>query len=209
MRNSRYWLAAAVILCGCSSEKPAAKAPEKIGPAPSKFRVKFATSKGDFAVEVTREWAPLGADRFYELVRTGFYDEARFYRVRPKFVVQWGVNKDPKVSALWRELRIADDPVKAHNDRGFISFATSGPNTRTTEVFINLKDNSALLDRRGFAPFGKVVEGMDVVDEFYSGYGEVAPRGAGPDHDRMETIGNDYLTEQFPRLDYIQKATVE
>jgi peptidyl-prolyl cis-trans isomerase A (cyclophilin A) len=209
MRNNLQWSAAVLLLSGCASEKPAAKAPEKIGPAPAAFRVKFETTKGDFVVAVTKDWAPLGVDRFYELVRTGFYDEARFYRVRPKFVVQWGVNKDPKVSALWRDLKIADDPVKAHNGRGLVTFATAGPNTRTTEVFINLADNAKVLDARGFAPFGKVVDGMDVVDQFFSGYGEVAPRGSGPDHDRMESIGNDYLIDHFPRLDYIKKAAVQ
>jgi peptidyl-prolyl cis-trans isomerase A (cyclophilin A) len=170
--------------------------------APSEYKVKFETSKGTFVVDVQRDWSPLGADRFYELVKAGFYDEARFFRVVPGFVVQWGINKDPKVSANWREKKISDDPVKETNGTGYITFATSGPNTRTTQLFINLADNGRL-DARGFAPFGKVVEGMEVVLSLYSGDGQK------PEQDLIESQGNAYLQREFPKLDYIKTARVE
>ena len=176
--------------------------------APDKFQVTLATNKGDVVVEVTRDWAPLGADRFYNLVNEGFYDGARFFRVLPDFVVQFGIHRDPPVNQRWRELSIADDPVKQTNKRGTVSFAMSGPNTRTTQVFINLADN-ARLDERGFAPFGQVVSGMEAVDQFYSGYGEGAPRGNGPSQDLIQTQGNAYLEREFPRLDFIKKATIQ
>ena len=132
-----------------------------------------------------RDWAPNGADRFYNLVKNGFYDNDRFFRVITGFMVQFGINGDPKLSAVWREARIKDDPVKQSNSRGFITFATAGPNTRTTQVFINFADNSAL-DNQGFAPFGQVVSGMNVVDALYADYGEGAPRGRGPAQDRIQ-----------------------
>ena len=143
--------------------------------APAVYRVDFDTSKGAFVVEVHRDWAPNGADRFYNLVKNGFYDDARFFRVVEGFMVQFGVNGDPKVSAVWREARIKDDPVRISNKRSFVTFATAGPNTRTTQVFINFGDNSNL-DRMGFAPFGQVVSGMKVVEALYSGYGDDAPQ---------------------------------
>ncbi len=176
--------------------------------APPTYRVKFDTSKGSFVVEVHRNWAPLGADRFYNLVKNGFYDNARFFRVISGFMVQFGINGDPRVSAVWRHARIKDDPVRQSNRRGFISFATAGPNTRTTQVFINYGDNSGL-DGQGFAPFGRVVTGMKVVDKLYSGYGEGAPAGPGPDQSRLQTGGNAYLLRHFARLDYIKKATIQ
>src|SRR5690348_11171958 len=172
-----------------SSEKKEAKAPAA---PPETYNVRFDTTRGPFVLEVTRAWAPKGADRFYKLVTDKFYDGARFYRVRPKFVVQWGISKDPKMNELWKQLRLQDDPVKETNVRGTISFATDGPNTRTTEVFINLVDN-AQLDKRGFAPFGKVIEGMDVVDRLFSGYGEVAPRGSGVDPNKYMAEGDTYI----------------
>src|SRR5215469_4702291 len=148
--------------------------------APATYKVKFDTSKGPFVVEVHRDWAPLGADRFYNLVKNGFYDNARFFRVISGFMVQFGINADPAISARWRSARINDDPVKKSNSRGMMTFATAGPNTRTTQVFINYANNAAL-DGQGFAPFGQVVSGMNVVDALYSGYGEGAPSGAGPE----------------------------
>ncbi len=175
--------------------------------APPTYRVKFDTSKGPFVVEVHRDWAPNGADRFYNLVKNGFYDNTRFFRVISGFMVQFGVNGDPKVSAVWREARIKDDPVRQGNGRGFITFATAGPNTRTTQVFINFGDNTSL-DRQGFAPFGQVVSGMNVVDALYSGYGEGAPQGAGPEQGRLQSEGNQYLAQGFAKLDYIKKATI-
>lgn len=175
--------------------------------APAVYKVNVDTSKGPFVLEVHRDWAPLGADRFYNLVKNGFYDNARFFRVISGFMVQFGINGDPKVSAVWHNANIKDDPVRQTNQRGTISFATAGPNTRTTQVFINFGDNRAL-DRMGFAPFGKVVSGMDVVDKLYSGYGEGAPRGNGPDQQRVQNQGNAYLTHDFGALDYIKKATI-
>ncbi len=175
--------------------------------APATYKVKFDTSKGPFVVEVHRDWAPLGADRFYNLVKNGFYDNARFFRVISGFMVQFGINGDPAISARWRGARIGDDPVKQSNSRGFITFATAGPNTRTTQVFINYANNSGL-DGQGFAPFGRVVSGMNVVDALYSGYGEGAPSGAGPEQGRVQSEGNAYLTSQFPKLDFIKSATI-
>ena len=176
--------------------------------APAAYHVKFDTSKGPFVVEVHRDWAPNGADRFYNLVKNGFFDNARFFRVVSGFMVQFGINADPKLSAVWREARIPDDPVRQSNKRGFITFATAGPNTRTTQVFINFGDNHGL-DSQGFAPFGQVVSGMNVVDALYSGYGEGAPSGNGPEQGRVQREGNAYLTSAFSKLDYIKKATIE
>jgi peptidyl-prolyl cis-trans isomerase A (cyclophilin A) len=177
-------------------------------PAPAIYKAKFDTSKGAFVIEVHRDWAPNGADRFYNLVKNGFFDNARFFRVISGFMVQFGINADPKVSAVWREARIKDDPVRQSNGRGLITFATAGPDTRTTQVFINFADN-AMLDRQGFAPFGQVVSGMNVVDGLYSEYGEGAPRGRGPDQGRVQREGNAYLMAEFGKLDYIKKATIE
>jgi peptidyl-prolyl cis-trans isomerase A (cyclophilin A) len=176
--------------------------------APPVYRVDFDTSKGQFVIEVHRDWAPNGADRFYNLVKNGFYDDARFFRVIEGFMVQFGVNGDPKISAVWRDARIKDDPSRISNKRSFVTFATAGPNTRTTQVFISFGDNSNL-DSQGFTPFGQVVSGMKVVDAMYSGYGEGAPRGLGPDQSKLQAEGNAYLASKFGNLDYIKKATIE
>ncbi len=177
--------------------------------APAIYHAKFDTSKGPFIVEVHRDWAPNGADRFYNLVKNGFYDNARFFRVISGFMVQFGIHADPKISSVWREARIKDDPVRQSNKRAFITFATAGPNTRTTQVFINFGDNAAALDRQGFAPFGQVVSGMNAVDALYGGYGEGAPSGQGPEQSRVQREGNAYLIKEFGKLDYIKKATIE
>src|SRR5207342_2605812 len=169
--------------------------------APATYKVRFDTTKGPFVVEVTRAWAPKGADRFYNLVKNGFYDNVRFFRVISGFMVQFGINGDPKISAPWRDARIADDPVKQSNKRGYITYAMAGPNTRTSQVFINFGDNASL-DSQGFSPFGRVVTGMEVVDKLNPEYGEGAPRGRGPDQSRMQMEGNAYLTKDFGRLDY-------
>ena len=176
--------------------------------APATFKAKFDTSKGAFVVEVNRDWAPNGADRFYNLVKNGFYDNVRFFRVISGFMVQFGINGDPKISAPWREARIADDPVKQSNRRGYITYAMAGPNTRTSQVFINFSDNNSL-DNQGFSPFGRVVSGMDVVDRLNAEYGEGAPRGRGPDQGRVQTEGNAYLNKEFGKLDFVKKATIE
>jgi peptidyl-prolyl cis-trans isomerase A (cyclophilin A) len=175
--------------------------------APEIFRVRFETSQGDFIVEVTRKWAPLGADRFHSLVKNGVFDGARFFRVLPGFVVQFGIPGDPAIARLWRGAQFPDDPVVESNRRGRITFATSGPNSRTTQVFINLGDNASL-DGMGFAPFGQVAEGLEIVGQLHSGYGEGAPRGRGPEQGRLQAEGNAYLERQFPKLDRIQRAAI-
>lgn len=175
--------------------------------APENFKVRFDTTKGAFTVEVNRSLSPNGADRFYNLVRSGFFKDIALFRVIPGFMCQFGVHGDPKVAKAWREARISDDPVKASNVRGAITFATGGPNTRTTQIFINYDDN-ARLDGMGFSPFGKVTQGMDVVDKINGEYGEGAPRGRGPDQGRIQAEGNVYLKKDFPNLDYIKSAAV-
>jgi peptidyl-prolyl cis-trans isomerase A (cyclophilin A) len=171
------------------------------------YKAKFVTSKGEFVIEVQRAWAPLGADRFYNLVKAGFFDRVKFFRAISGFMVQFGINGDPAISRAWKETRIQDDPVVKSNTRGYITFATAGPNTRTTQVFINLVNNTRL-DASGFSPFGQVVTGMEVVDSFYTGYGEGAPSGMGPNQGRIEAEGNAYLDRDFPRLDAVVTATI-
>ena len=177
-------------------------------PAPATYKAKFDTSKGVFVIEVTRAWAPQGADRFYNLVKNGFFDNTRFFRVIPNFMVQFGISGDPALNTKWRVARIPDDKPAQSNTRGMVTFATSGPNARTTQVFINFKNNSRL-DPLGFAPFGKVVSGMNVVDALNGEYGEGAPDGRGPDQMRLQAEGNAYLAKDFPRMDFIKKATIE
>jgi peptidyl-prolyl cis-trans isomerase A (cyclophilin A) len=176
--------------------------------APPTYKVKFETSKGNFVVEVHRDWAPKGADRFYNLVKSGFYNDVRFFRVISGFMAQFGISGNPQTMTEWRDKPIQDDPVKQSNKRGMLTFAMAGPNTRTTQVFINYADNSRL-DDMGFSPIGQVVSGMDVVDKLYSGYGEGAPRGSGPSQGLLQQQGNAYLKKDFPKLDYIKKATIE
>jgi peptidyl-prolyl cis-trans isomerase A (cyclophilin A) len=183
------------------------RSPAMTQTAPERFKARFETSKGDFIVEVRRDWAPQGADRFYTLVKNGFYDGASFFRVISGFMAQFGINGDPKVAVVWRTQAIKDDPVKQSNRRGWVSFAMAGPNTRTTQLFINYSDNSRL-DSMGFSPIGQVIEGMDIVDRFYSGYGEGAPQGKGPDQARIQREGNEYLTRDFPQLDAVKKASI-
>lgn len=179
---------------------PAAAANQ--APAPATYRARFETSVGNFTIEVTRAWAPLGADRLYHLIRAGFYDGDRFFRVLPGFVVQFGLNGSPAVNAAWHNASITDDPVTQHNTAGTLVFATAGPNTRTTQLFINYVDNYNL-DGMGFAPLGRVVDGMDVVQKIYSGYGQTPNQGL------IESQGNAYLTQAYPQLDYIKTATIQ
>jgi peptidyl-prolyl cis-trans isomerase A (cyclophilin A) len=207
-------LALALAAAGAQAQAPAPAPSNLSNPAalteraPTTYKVRLETSKGPVVIEVTRAWAPNGADRFYNLVKNGFYDNVRFFRVISGFMVQFGINGEPAVQSRWRTAAIPDDPVTQSNKRGMITFATAGPNTRTTQVFINFGDN-ANLDSRGFAPFGRVVSGMDVVDKLYAGYGEGAPSGRGPDQGRLQQDGNAYLRRDFPSLDYVQKATIE
>lgn len=167
--------------------------------APATFRARFTTSAGDFTIEARRALAPIGVDRFYNLVRNGYFDGIRFFRVVPDFIVQFGIHGDPSVSAVWRQQSLRDDPTRQSNTRGFITYATAGPNTRTTQLFINFANNG-FLDAQGFAAFGEVVEGMEVVDEINAQYGE------SPDQGRIQREGNAYLQESFPELDYIIRA---
>jgi peptidyl-prolyl cis-trans isomerase A (cyclophilin A) len=176
--------------------------------APDLYRASFATSKGDFVIEVHRDWAPRGADRFFNLVKNGYFDETRFFRVVRGFMAQIGISGKPELNAVWRESRIADDPVVKSNLRGFVSFATAGPGTRTTQFFINYADSNSRLDTMGFAPFGQVTSGMEVVDALHGDYGEGAPQGRGPNQGRIQSEGNAYLLRDFPLLDYVKKATI-
>lgn len=198
------WIGAALLLAGCSSSTPQAQGAH----APDVYKVDLDTSKGPVVIEVHRAWAPLGADRFYELVKSGYYDGARFFRVLPGFMAQFGIAADPKTTAKWKDANLQDDPVTQSNTRGMVTFATAGPNTRTTQMFINTANN-ARLDGQGFAPIGTVTSGMEAVDKFYSGYGEGAPQGGGPSQPLIEAQGNAYLEKDFPQLDYIKKVTVE
>lgn len=176
--------------------------------APDVFKVKLETTKGDVVLELHRDWSPNGADRFYNMVKLGFFEDIAFFRAMDNFMVQFGMHGDPEVQKAWNKVPITDDAVKESNKRGYVTFAKRGtPNSRTTQIFINYKDN-AMLDGMGFSPFGQVVEGMDVVDSFYKGYGEGAPKGQGPSQARIEREGNTYLRASFPKLDYVKKATV-
>jgi peptidyl-prolyl cis-trans isomerase A (cyclophilin A) len=169
------------------------------------FQVKFETSQGDFVVEVTRAWSPHGVDRFHELVRMRYFDEGRFFRVLKGFIAQFGVHRDFSIHEKWRQFFIVDDPPKEKNLRGTLAFAQSGPATRATEIFVNLADN-AVLDTQGFVPFGKIVEGVEVIDKIYSGYGEMRPEGKDLDPGRVEGETNEYLVQRFPKMDYIKRA---
>jgi peptidyl-prolyl cis-trans isomerase A (cyclophilin A) len=188
-------------------------APSELDPAraaehaPEVFAARFTTTQGDFVIEVHRSWAPQGADRFFNLARIGFFDDTRFFRVVEGFMVQFGIPGDPVVAAKWRGASIHDDPVTQSNLRGFVTFAMAGPDSRTTQIFIDY-NNHARLDASGFAPFGKVVKGMEVVDALYKGYGEGPPDGHGPNQERIQTEGNAYLDSEFPKLDRVLKTEI-
>ena len=201
MRSSLF--AALAMLAALSSAACRKPAPKIVIPAV--FRVKFETSQGDIVVEATRAWAPHGVDRFHELVRMRYFDDGRFFRVVPGFIAQFGVHRDFKVHDVWRNFFIVDDPPLEKNLRGTLAFAQSGPDTRATEIFINLADNPAL-DEQRFVPFAKVIEGMDVAGKLYSGYGEMRPQGKEIDPGRVEEEANEYLVPRFPKLDYIKRA---
>ncbi|MDX1646008.1 MAG: peptidylprolyl isomerase [Longimicrobiales bacterium] len=204
--------------CGGSSDGERDEATEQRNPllrpddfdetAPDEYRVTLETTEGDVVIQVHRDWAPLGADRFYNLARAGFYDDSRIYRVVPGFMAQFGLNADPYVNQAWKDEYLVDDPVVESNTRGRVAFAKGGVHSRTTEVFINYRDNSAL-DEQGFAPFGEVVEGMEVADAFHAGYGDGPPRGDGPYQAMAQARGNAYLDEEFPELTRIVDVTVE
>lgn len=191
-------------------DRPPAADPQpeyRMTQAPATFRVRFETTEGDIVVESVRDWAPNGVDRFHELVTEGFYDDTRFFRVIEGFVAQFGLSGDPAENSTWRSRPIPDDEVGQSNVRGTLTFAMAGPDTRTTQLFLNLVDN-VRLDTMGFAPIARVVEGMDVVDALHAGYGEGAPRGRGPDQGRIQSEGNAYLDRDYARLSRIVRATV-
>jgi peptidyl-prolyl cis-trans isomerase A (cyclophilin A) len=199
-------LAVSVASAQTPAAKPSLKNPASLkDQAPAVYKASFETSAGTFVIEVHRDWAPKGADRFYNLVKYGFFDDCRFFRVIPGFMVQFGMNGDPAVGAAWTSARIQDDPVKESNKRGYITFAKpNAPNARTTQVFINFADNTNL-DKDGFAPFGKVVSGMNVVDKLNATYGATP----GNDQANIQAGGNAYLEKTYPKLDSIKKATIE
>ncbi len=176
--------------------------------APATFKAEFVTTKGNIVIEVHRDWAPLGADRFYNLVKNGFFTDVAFFRAISGFMVQFGISGDPKIAAAWEHANIKDDPVKGTNTHGMITYAMAGPNTRSTQFFINF-GNNASLDSQGFAPFGMVVEGLDVVDKLYTGYGEMAEAGGrGPSVDKLSHEGKAYLDKSFPMIDSIKSARI-
>jgi peptidyl-prolyl cis-trans isomerase A (cyclophilin A) len=203
--------AAVIIICNAACDKPETSrlldASVSTERSPDVFRVRFETTKGPFVVETHRDWAPIGADRFYYLVRNGYYDGTRFFRALDGFMAQFGISGVPAIAASWKDRRMPDDSATQQNLRGRVSWANAGPGTRTTQLFINYRDN-AMLDNGHYPPIGQVVEGMSVVDSLYKGYGEGMPYGKGPDQDRLYAQGEKYLASEFPKLDKINKAEV-
>jgi peptidyl-prolyl cis-trans isomerase A (cyclophilin A) len=212
MIRRQILMLAAVCAMGCAATVPAAKkaAPKAMKPPiPAEYKVKFETTKGDVIIQVHHDWAPLGADHFYELVTKGYYDNNAFFRAIKGFMVQFGMNGDPKVTSRWNTPIKDDPPHQKPNKTGAVTFAqTSMPNSRTTHIFINLNDNAEALDSMGFIPFGEVISGMENVSTIYTGYGDAPPNGTGPDQEALTHGGNAYLQKSFPNLDYIKKATV-
>lgn len=212
MQFAHRALLAATFLSACTNPRADQPDPpihhDDSAQAPAVYRARFATSQGPFTISIIRDWAPRGADRFYLLIKRGFYDDARFFRVVPGFVIQWGIHQDPSVHIQWKGAEIVDDPpVGQSNLKGTVTFATGGPDTRTTQVFINLADNQRL-DARGFTPFGKVTEGMEIVEKLYAGYGDAPPKGQGPAQEMITAQGNAYLAKDFPKLDYIHRVEI-
>ncbi len=197
------FIGAALLSAACGGKKST-----EMKQGPAQYKVRMQTTKGDIVILVHRDWSPLGADHFYELTNMGFYNGDYFFRALKGFIVQWGINGDPQTNKTWSEISIKDDPPKVSNRVGTVVFAMAGPNSRTTQLFINLGDNSATLDPQGFTPFGEVIQGMDNVFNLYAGYGEGAPQGTGPSQENIAIDGNPYLEEHFPRLDHIKTAKV-
>lgn len=193
----------AAFMTACGGKKSAAM---KAGPP--QYKVRMQTTKGDVVILVHRDWSPVGADHFYELTNKGFYNGDYFFRAIKNFIVQWGINGDPNTNKTWSEITIKDDPPRVSNKIGTVVFASAGPNSRTTQVFVNLGDNSASLDPQGFTPFGEVIQGMENVFNLYTGYGDGPPGGTGPSQENVAIDGNPYLEEHFPKLDYIKSAKV-
>ena len=214
-RSISVTLAAAfAVACGGETRAPSAdSAASPVGfpgtetQAPNDFLVRFETSKGPFTVEVHRDWAPRGADRFYHLVQSQYFDNVRFFRVVSSFMAQFGMHGNPSVNAAWEKLPIQDDSVRESNRRGYLTFANAGPNTRANQLFINTVNNRPL-DEMGFAPFGRVIQGMAVLDSLFADYGDAPPGGVGPDQTRIRAEGNTYLEREFPKLDFIRTARI-
>jgi peptidyl-prolyl cis-trans isomerase A (cyclophilin A) len=205
MKRRQILLCAAGVLVCAAAPVPARKA----APIPAEYKVKLETTKGDVIIQVHHEWAPLGADHFYQLVTKGYYDNNAFFRVLKGYIVQFGMNGDPKVTARWNNVPLKDDPHSVSNKVGTVTFAkTSKPDSRTTHIFINLDNNGEALDADGFTPFGEVISGMENVSKLYADYGDGPPSGNGPDQEALTHGGNTYLKKDFPNLDYIVKATV-
>lgn len=203
MKWTIWMLGAAMLLGGCNG----GSTPDNGTSSPKTINVKVETTKGTFVIECHPEWAPKGVERFVELVKSGYFTDVAFFRVVPGFMAQFGIHGDPQMTVKWQGAKIQDDPVVKSNQRGFVSFATSGPNSRTTQLFINFKDNS-FLDVQGFSPIGRVSEGSSVVDSLYADYGDGPPRGRGPNQGRIQGEGNAYLRTSFPKLDYIKRMTI-
>jgi len=202
-RHPVRFAAAVLVVAAAAAQSKLSDPSQLTETAPDVYRARFETSKGAFLIEVNRAWAPLGADRFYNLVKNGFYDGTRFFRVRPGFVVQWGLNGDPAVQSVWRRANLQDDPRVKSNTRGFVSFAKESlPNTRSTQIFINYADND-YLDAEGFVPFGQVVSGLQIAERFFA-----PPRDKEPDQRRILSQGNEYLQKEYPQLDFVKKATI-
>jgi peptidyl-prolyl cis-trans isomerase A (cyclophilin A) len=209
MSFMRPCLALVFLLAACAPLLLDSHDPRLNARAPEHFKVRFTTSQGDFVVEVHRSWAPIGADRFYNLVTHRFFDDQRFFRVRQGVFAQFGIPADPRVAQAWRTATIPDDLPQHSNARGTIAYAFTTANTRVTQLFINLADNRQF-DPQGFAPFGEITSGMDVVDHLYAGYGETAGGGMRAGHqDALFAGGNAYLLREFPKLDFIRKARIE
>ena len=210
-------LPVALLLAGCAGETPEEEAGTPTNPllqprsfddtAPDRYQVLLETTKGDIRIDVTREWAPLAADRFYNLVKAGYYDGIAFHRVLSGFIAEFGIHGDPWVNAAWRQALMVDEPVRQSNTRGRVTFSKNTPNSRTVQVFINLKDNGSL-DGQGFSPFGEVAEGMEVVEALYAEYGDGPPRGEGVYQAMAIARGDEYLNEEFPLLDRIERAVI-
>jgi len=206
--RSFFLCAALLTLAGCGGSKQAEQPKREAPKVPEVYKVKMATTKGDIVVEVRRAWAPRGADRFHGLVRDKFYDGVKFHRVIRNFAAQFGISPDMKRDELWRSIKLPDDPAKEKNLKGTLTYAISGENSRSTQLFFNLRDNSATLDGKGFVPIGKVVEGLDVMEQITFVYGDHHPRGTGPHPQLIQTKGYNYLEREFPRLDTIKSASI-
>lgn len=210
-RDAAFQIAAAT---GLASLAPArAQADDAVGGKTIEFTVNNLDGEegktGSFVIQTRPEWAPIGAERFEALAESSFFDGCRAFRVLPGFIVQFGINGDPQVQSKWRSQSLRDDPVKVTNSRGTVVFATAGPGTRTTQLFINLSDRNSFLDKQGFSPLGEIVSGMDVVEKFYAGYGEGAPSGKGPNQGLIQAKGNAYLEASYPKLSYFSKVVVK